>query len=383
MTRENTMLPLESKEFCASKGFIRLYILITLIALVFVSPTADGSIDNRVSLPNKRETKKKKKKTKTNPKSTDTEFFYPNITPNMTQDLIDFSVPGFPKCGTTFLLRGILGASQHIYMGAKDENGWYTEMHQLARGNLTGFLSYFQSNNVSSVKRGFKNPVALISEPILYHMSTYFPKIKMIVSIRHPITWFESLYNYRIRSTQGRRYANVTAHNRIGECKRSPKRYVCTSQHQPCITYEPGFGCTDWANYHVHLSRLGWTPRNSHRELNLLHHRLENTFNFSQSKLFLMETNQLDSRKNMSSANALIHDLESFLELDPGSLPTFDTIPDDPHTTNHVDESEINENVLKRFISICDDQYGDLRQILLQQAVYVIYVFIRYLVSKI
>ena len=167
---------------------------------------------------------------------------------------------------------------------------------------------------------------------------------------------------------------NITPHNRIGECRReinSKWRHVCTSNHQPCITYQPGFGCTDNANYHVHLSRLGWTPRNSSRELNLLHHRLEKSYDFSQSRMFLMETNQLDTRKSPSRANALIHDLESFLELSPGALPTFEQIPNDPNTTNHKDVSEISEHILKRFISICDDDYGDLRQILLQQAVYV------------
>ena len=300
--------------------------------------------------------------------STDTEL-YPDIYPNMTQNLVDFAVTGFAKCGTTFLQRKILGASPHIFMGAKDNRGNYEEMHQMAFGNLTGFLAYFQSHNSSTDnKRGFKEPLALMWEPTLYHLSTYFPEIKLIVAIRHPIPWFESLYNYRMRTVDSFSYDfNITPHNRIGECKREIKSKwnVCTSQHQPCITNEPGFGCTDWSNYHVHLSRLGWTPRNSTREMTLLHNRLEQTYNFSQSRMFLMESKQLNSWNNLSRADALIHDLESFLDLDVGSLPTFEQIPNESITR------EISEQALKRFISICDEEYGDLRQILLQQAVYV------------
>ena len=78
-----------------------------------------------------------------------------------------------------------------------------------------------------------------------------------------------------------------------------------------------------------------------------------------------MESKQLNSWNNLARADALIHDLESFLDLDVGSLPTFEQIPNESITR------EISEQALKRFISICDEEYGDLRQILLQQAVYV------------
>jgi len=106
----------------------------------------------------------------------------------------------------------------------------------------------------------------------------------------------------------------------------------------------------------------------------LLDHRLVNTFDFTQSRMFLIENNQLDSRKNGNRTNALIHDLESFLELQPGSLPNEEQISKDSMTMNRVDKSELNEeHILKRLISICDDEYRDLRKVLLRQAQYVIW----------
>jgi len=309
--------------------------------------------------------------------SLEEDFSYPNIYPTMTQDLIDFAVVGFPKCGTTFLLRGILGSSPHIYMGPKNARGDYLEMHQMAFGNLSGFLSYFPSHKSPSVKYGFKEPLSLYWEPSLYHMSTYFPKAKLIVTLRHPIPWFESLYNYRMRWDE--RYwsdFNITPHNRIGECSREMppplSKWSACKSNQPCVTYKPDFGCTDLSNFHIHLSRLGWTPRSSTRELTLLDNRLVNTFDFSQTQMFLMESNQLDSRQNETRVNALIHDLESFLESEPGSLPNAEEVSHDSMTMNHVDKSELNDDhVLKRLISICDDEHRDLRKVLLKQAKYV------------
>jgi hypothetical protein len=313
------------------------------------------------------------------PTSSDMEkyFSYPSIDPNMTQDLIDFAVAGFAKSGTTFLARGILGPSPHINMGAKDKNGVYQEMCHLAYGNLSGFLSYFPSHKSPSMKYGFKEPLSLFWEPSLYHMSTYFPKAKLIVSVRHPIHWFQSLYNYKMRLDK-RFWSDlkITPYNRIGECSlempfRFSKWLGCKS-NQTCVTYKPGFGCTDRSNFHVHLSRLGWTPRSSTRELTLLDQRLVNTFNFSQSRMFLMENNQLDYGKNETRTNALIHDLESFLELESGSLNA-EQLSQESITTNHVDKADISkEHILKRFISICNDEYRDLRTILLRQAQYVI-----------
>ena len=302
------------------------------------------------------------------------DFAHPDIFPNMTQDRIDLAVIGFAKCGTMVLLRGILGGSSDVYMGDKDSRGNYREMHHMAFGHLSEFLSYFPSHRPNpSLQQGFKDPIALLWEPSLYHISTYFPKAKLIATVRHPIPWFESLYNYMMIKDE--RYwsdLNITPHNRIGECSRQMSqplsKYSTCKSNQTCISYKPGFGCTDWANYHVHLSRLGWTSRNSTRELSLLDHRLVNTFNFNQTKLFLMESNQLDAKKYKTHTITLIEDLESFLEMKYGSLPR----SYENKTIFLVDKSKVKEEtILKRLISICDDEYHDLRKLLLKQAMYV------------
>ena len=294
---------------------------------------------------------------------------YPGISPNETQDLLDFAVAGFSKCGTTFLMRDVLGSSDHVYMGYRDKMGQYKEMHQLqSNGKLAQFMSYFQSHPSpsSTLKRGFKAPNTLMFDQSLMHLSTYFPKTKFIVSVRHPILWFQSNYNYKMRLNK---YANdfkITPHNRIGECKAAITNLNGCTARQTCVAYKPGFGCTDISNFHIHLSRMGWTLRNSARELELLHKRLETTFDFSQSQMFLIELNQLDARKNSSQTDALVRDLESFLGMDPGSLSQIQP-PEDTGTSKHEKKAQGKTHVLQRMINICNEEYSDLRNILLQQ----------------
>jgi len=263
-----------------------------------------------------------------------TDFTYPSIFPNQTQHLLDFAVAGFAKCGTTFLMRDVLGSSNSIYMGYSNTRGQYKEMHQLENiGQLPEFLSYFEpplfdSSHVANanVRRGFKAPNTLMFDESMIHLSLYFPQIKFIVSVRHPILWFQSNYNYKMRLPKYAQDYNITPFNRVGECKGgiSSKESTC-SLRKTCVLHKPGFGCTDLSNFHIHLARLGWTPRSSTRELSLLHHRVVDTssstfplFNFTQSSMFFMELNQLDPRKNKTLTDTLISDLELFLNLQPG-----------------------------------------------------------------
>jgi hypothetical protein len=294
---------------------------------------------------------------------------YPDISPNTTMNLLDFTVAGFAKCGTTFLMRDVLGASKHVYMGYQNSRGQYKEMHHLENdGQLPQFLTYFQSQpRSSSIKHGFKAPNTLMFDEALAHLATYFPTAKFIVSVRHPILWFQSNYNYKMRLDKYASDPKITPHNRIGECKGSITNQHGCDTRQSCVAYQPGFGCTDLSNWHIHLSRLGWTPRNSTREVTLLHHRMESTFDFTQSKMFILELGQLDPRKNNTGTVTLVRDLEHFLDLPPNSLPDIQP-PKETGPSKHTKKAQGNHLVLSRMIHICDEEYTDLRQVLLQQA---------------
>ena len=105
--------------------------------------------------------------------------------PDETRKVIQFTVAGWPKTGTTFLLKQIFGsAKEHVYMG--DE-----EIRQLNHGNIGGFLRNFEGvyNSTSTQKLGFKCPGTILKRTPLRALSNYFPDTKLIVSLRHPINW--------------------------------------------------------------------------------------------------------------------------------------------------------------------------------------------------
>jgi hypothetical protein len=56
------------------------------------------------------------------------------------------------------------------------------------------------TNTTGIVKKQFtKCPKDLETEYGLPLYEKYFPDIKFIVNVRHPVRWFESFYNYRLR----------------------------------------------------------------------------------------------------------------------------------------------------------------------------------------
>jgi hypothetical protein len=48
-------------------------------------------------------------------------------------------------------------------------------------------------------KRGYKAPRDITNANALTAFATYFPTTKLIIGVRHPVLWFQSFYNYRVR----------------------------------------------------------------------------------------------------------------------------------------------------------------------------------------
>jgi hypothetical protein len=50
------------------------------------------------------------------------------------------------------------------------------------------------------IKRGYKNPLDIRAPPSLHYLTQYFPNTTLIIGIRHPVLWFESLYNCKVQN---------------------------------------------------------------------------------------------------------------------------------------------------------------------------------------
>jgi hypothetical protein len=179
------------------------------------------------------------------------------------QFLMDFAIIGHPKCGTTFLLRKWLGQHVEIVMPARETRvlSGSTGAMQMVQAlyplqqlpvvpvpvplpsAASGSTSASGSNGgphhppPMNVKRGYKNPAHILHPWALQHFETYWPESKLIIGVRHPVLWFESFYNYRLK-----RDVLPPPDSLVG---------ACTNQ-----THDV---CTDSANFHVHLATLGKT----------------------------------------------------------------------------------------------------------------------------
>jgi len=107
------------------------------------------------------------------------------------QSLLDFAIVGFGKCGTSTLLQWFNLAPQIKCL--PDEN-W--ELMLSRPDNLIRWLYHELPADTRDVryKRCYKNPADITQHHILQYYAKYWPKTKLIVSLRHPVRYFESLY---------------------------------------------------------------------------------------------------------------------------------------------------------------------------------------------
>ena len=113
--------------------------------------------------------------------------------------LIEFAVTGFPKTGTSYLLRHLLN-TEETFMGEEEHclssSGISTKISMYRRGRMT-------EDGTTRIKNGLKCPRDLEDVHGLANYEKFFPSTNFIVSLRHPILWFQSFYNYKVRHHAG------------------------------------------------------------------------------------------------------------------------------------------------------------------------------------
>lgn len=312
--------------------------------------------------------------------------------------MLDFSVVGFPKCGTSFL-KYWLGKSRSTYLF----NGEVTALAAHRPEKLVQMvhqqLQLFQHDNdtmadLTALRIGIKNPSDIDSPYSLHAYRRYFSSTKLIVLLRHPVLWFQSFYNFRYRNYQkGKNQANginyatfmdqynnesLEVSNRTQtprERKRSPTRkYFPPPQHMvgscwtraaseeyrnssySCLPFANRLcdsskhsACTHRAQFHHAISRLGLTPLSDDDEWALLeHHNM--TIEPTHQKVLFLEVNQFRHDDSPHSTN---EDVRQALQEHIG----VNDLPPLPKYTPPYQRVEGE-------IDICQDEYSDLRQLL-------------------
>jgi hypothetical protein len=336
-----------------------------------------------------------------------------DVIEGMDPKLINFVVGGFPKCGTTYLQNKILYEAKRVFIPHHETHYLQNDMYEEFKGEFANVTDVDEESGKPLVS-GYKSPFELGHHKSLRNLAALFPDVRMIISLRHPITQFESLYNYKLR--------------KLPEMPPPVDEYVgyCLEQCPSSSTSESGtvgtvvakkFAqrclkgvtfCSGQANYHHYLSRLGLTPMNTPEELDLLDHhdmsihpfpgwqkesttttsssgqqsyirsprlnneasRLEGSSDSSgnvngNGKLFLLEVKQFDNRVSQSMADDLNTDLERFLGLDYGDLPRAPPRDGDKKPKPEYDYPPGRE---EHVLDICLEQYKPLREVLLESS---------------
>jgi len=312
-----------------------------------------------------------------------------NVPKNTTSDdfvdppLIDFVVPGFPKCGTTFLMRNIFAKSKRVYVP-------HDEMLLLRQNKTDEFRELFgkvrrreQERNKPLVV-GYKSPNDIRNKNAMKNLQALFPDIRMIIQLRHPVLQFQSMYNFELRN---RPESHMPVEEYVSLCcdQCLPPHFHVTGKLARCnrnITF-----CSGQSSYQWYLSTLGLTPMNTPEELDLLdNHHFMSTYKFpgwqkrlaktkgkvyggqppipfsaksTNGRLFLMELGQLEVGNKNNITKDLLTDLEDFLGLDSGDLPPIGEGKE--HHTYTKDEEKL-------ALDICLDQYKSLRGVLMEDS---------------
>jgi hypothetical protein len=290
------------------------------------------------------------------------------------QFLLDYAIVGFSKCGTTTLLKwirrdpNVLTFKREIHELVNDDPGGLVErLYQniLDNPNITTSRT---DNLPKAFLQGFKNPEILQVPKALQHMHAYWPETKLIISVRNPLKWFRSFYNFRL--TMG--HLNLVGrdpHALIGHCDNGGKIL-----------------CTHMGAFHVKLFRLGKTDMSSD-ELELLNpyiagsdqdilehviHRQtvqpqQSTTTGSiipkmKNKVFFLDLRQL-SDSNHTRSKMFRQDLQQFLGLRHDLTPVFRARP-----FKQLELTLDEESKRHKIQSICDLKHLPLQQELFPMA---------------
>lgn len=267
--------------------------------------------------------------------------------------LLDFAVVGSAKAGTSFLLRYIGNSNETLmpkYEVCKMSKNRPDELVQLYYNASLVAGKYHRDSSsadlsATKVINGLKCPKSLGTELAVSNFAKYFPNMKYIVTMRHPVKWFQSFYNYRV-------YGNgklPPPGELIGSCV-DDSPYIC-SKRCAVKTHTQNV-CTDRAKFHHQLSRFGKTPMNSKEENDLLVHDMDIVP--SNGTIFLMDIAQLFPSEKAS--RHLARDLSNYLGLRQ-RLPSLEDLP--PDSSRYTDPKRT-----KYFINICDDEHRYLREVL-------------------
>jgi hypothetical protein len=267
------------------------------------------------------------------------------------QGLLDFAIIGHGKCGTTSIQHWLM---EHDEMYCPED-----EILELSLASRPQFLQRLvmeslkaaeqQHPKIQKVLLGYKNPGEIRVPKSIQFLSRWFPKTLLIVGIRHPVLWFESLYNFKVQNLPGHMPSNYWGdpNDLIDKCQ-DVKEFNCVG--------------TAKGHFHIHLALLGKT--NGTQELAKEYPILANRTQLpptTSNPVFLFDVDQLNDA-NATRMNRFQQDLPTILGLKHPLGPVPRRKP------GKVWPKRLQKKRDQAKMRICDDRYQSLRQHLMKIA---------------
>ena len=283
--------------------------------------------------------------------------------PSNMSSLLSFSIIGFPKTGTSFLLSWLRSHSG-ICMPPNELRTWKSQNGDPI-AETTNVLLSLSSNQTTTTRsgndshlgvpppctvRGYKSPSQVRNAHALKVLSNEWPSAKFIVGVRHPVSWFESLYNFKV----GR---GVVSPVLPGSNRTLLDEVIKQGRCRFNI-------CPHNGKFHLFLSYFGKTPLLSEEEVSLF--LFDNSTQggwapwsrkYVQSpplpnRIFLYDLAQMDWSNHPSTFDQLRQDLSQFLGLPPSmSLRR-------PEGAKSISHDNRDSSIL---LDICEPQYEEFR----------------------
>jgi hypothetical protein len=189
------------------------------------------------------------------------------------------------------------------------------------------------------------------------YYSQYWPNAKLIVGIRHPVKWMESLYNFRVQNLE-RDKVMPHPNSLIGNCQRG-SFHTCT--HKGDFAYslmklgKQNHPVANRSDSVLEQRIIGRYPRAKHRYKSSVVPPMSNP-------LFLFDLSQLGD-SNATRTDVFRRDFTAFMGLN-------ETLPPIPHRVpGRMRNGDDQERRNRSKIDICDDEYAPLRRRLLEHAI--------------
>ena len=260
------------------------------------------------------------------------------------QFLVQFVIAGFSKCGTSSLTSWLsshpaiqMPGEERFDLIERDVPNLVQRMHRLYKNKAVAVAQH-QGRYI----QGYKQPKDVTFPQAIEALHRYFPQAKLIVTVRHPIRWFESFWNFW----------------RLDLRKKEPGDGDMIGRKVALGVIKKGLH-TGLGEFHLYLSRLGKTNQTQDpdewvllKDFYLADEMHQAPAPYVPHKVFFLEMSQL-ADKNESRSKLLRQDLQEFLGLQ---------VPFPPIIHVRPMKKKIGAEMKKRLgMDICLAEHNELR----------------------